>query len=230
MRILVTGGSRGIGAAIVELALRRGNDVVFTYKSGVEEAKAMLRTFGEQFPHQSSEAIELDLSKIGATHGLAERLDVENRGLDAIVNNAGLTRDNLLVSMSDEEWDEVLNVNLNAPFRLIRALLPHFIGQRSGSIVNIASLISNGAPGQANYAASKAGLIALSRSVAKEYGRRGIRCNVVSPGFIDTEMTRTPATAPAREAWKKLCPSRKGRVGEPSEVANAVLFLLSEEA
>lgn len=230
MRIFVTGGNRGIGAAIVRRAMALGHDVAFSYRTQGEVARALVQELSSSYPEQRCETIELDLCDRAAIETLPERLEIEDKGLDGVVNNAGMTSDGLLFSMEDEQWDRVLETNLGGSFRVIRVFLSHFLAQKSGAFVNFSSIVARGVAGQANYAASKAGIEALTRSVAAEYGRKGIRCNAVSPGMIETDMTQQGLAQALRERWKLAAPIKKGRLGRPEEVAAAVLFLLSEEA
>lgn len=230
MRIFVTGGSRGIGAAVVRGAMAKGMDVVFSFRSEKEMAKTLVAKLRAEFPERECEAICLDMGDREAVEALPERLAVDDKGLDGVVNNAGMTWDGLLFSMEDEQWDRVLDVNLGGTFRVIRVFLSHFLSQRAGAFVNLSSIVAPGVPGQANYAASKSGIEALTRSVAAEYGRKGIRCNAVAPGMIETDMTKGGLGVALKERWKAAAPIKKGRLGRPEEVAAAILFLLSEEA
>ncbi|MEN2993154.1 MAG: 3-oxoacyl-[acyl-carrier-protein] reductase [Bacteroidia bacterium] len=218
--ILVTGGTRGIGRAIVEAVLAAGAQVAFTYRGSQQLAEALVAQAPERL--RSYQADVTDGKRAEAI--VNDILQVWKR-LDGLVNNAGITQDNLLLRMTEAQWDAVLNTNLKGPFLYTKAALKPMLAQRSGSIVNISSIVGlQGNPGQANYAAAKAGLIAFTRSVAREVGSRNIRVNAIAPGFIRTDMT---ANLPAEE-WRKTIPL--GRLGEPQEVAALCAFLLSDQA
>lgn len=219
-KILVTGGTRGIGRAIVEKLLQEGAQVAFTYKGSKELADQVVALAPDRL-----RAYQADVADgARAEQLIAELLKGWGR-IDGLVNNAGITQDNLLLRMTEAQWDAVLTTNLKGPFLYTKAVLKPMLSQRSGSIVNISSVVGlQGNPGQANYAAAKAGLIAFTRSLAKEVGSRNIRANVVAPGFIRTDMT---AELPA-EDWKKRI--ALGRLGEPAEIAALCAFLLSDEA
>jgi len=218
--ILVTGGSRGIGRAIVEKLVAEGAKVAFTYRGSKELAEALVATAPEHI-----KAYQADVTDATAAEALINDLLKGWGRIDGLVNNAGITQDNLLLRMSEAQWDAVIATNLKGPFIYTKAVLKPMLSQRKGSIVNISSIVGlQGNPGQANYAAAKAGLIAFSKSVAKEVGSRNIRVNVVAPGFIRTDMT---ANLPAEE-WKSRI--ALGRLGEAAEVASLCAFLLSDEA
>lgn len=218
--ILVTGGSRGIGRAIVEKLVAEGAKVAFTYRGSKELAETLVATAPEHI-----KAYQADVTDASAAEALINDLLKSWGRIDGLVNNAGITQDNLLLRMSEAQWDAVITTNLKGPFLYTKAVLKPMLAQRKGSIVNISSIVGlQGNPGQANYAAAKAGLIAFSKSVAKEVGSRNIRVNVVAPGFIRTDMT---ANLPAEE-WKSRI--ALGRLGEAAEVASLCAFLLSDEA
>ncbi len=214
---LVTGGSRGIGRAIaVELA-RAGATVVVGYRSGAEEAEALAAEIGGR-------ALQADLSSPAA----AQRLIEEAGDLDILVNNAGLTRDGLLARMSDEEWREVIETNLSSVFYTCRAVSRPMMKKRAGSIVNLSSIVGlHGNFGQTNYAASKAGIIGFTKSLARELGSRGVRANVVAPGYVKTRLTDE---IPEQGRALMLANTPLGRLGDPEDVAGAVRFLCSDEA
>lgn len=218
--ILVTGGSRGIGRAIVEKLLTEGARVAFTYRGSKELADALVSQAPERLL-----AFQADVTDAARAEAVINEILKTWQRIDGLVNNAGITQDNLLLRMSEAQWDAVINTNLKGPFLYSKAVLKPMLSQRYGSIVNISSIVGlQGNPGQANYAAAKAGLIAFTRSLAKEVGSRNIRVNVIAPGFIRTDMT---ANLPAEE-WKKNI--ALGRLGEPEEVAALCAFLLSDEA
>ena len=224
--ILVTGGTRGIGRALVEAFAETGARVAFTYRSSTdaaEEITAALEDGGVE-----ALALQSDAASMKAAQEAVSRVIDEWGALDVLVNNAGITRDGLLLRMSEGDWDAVLETNLKSVFNFSKAAYRPFMKQRGGTVVNISSVVGvMGNPGQANYAASKAGIIGFSKSMAKELGRRGVTVNVVAPGFVETEMTDA-MNEKAREAMQGAVPL--GRAAQPEDVANAVLFLASPAA
>lgn len=221
---LVTGGSRGIGKAIALKFASEGADVVFTYLSNKAAAEQTEQELG-QFGHRVK-AYASDASSFESAHDLVKQVIEDFSRIDILVNNAGITRDTLLMRMTEQQWDEVLNGNLKSAFNFTHAVVPLMARQRAGSIISLSSVVGiAGNAGQANYAASKAGIIALSTSVAKEMGSRNVRCNCIAPGFIDTDMTSS-LPEELRKEWAKTIPLR--RCGTPEEVANVALFLASD--
>ena len=221
---LVTGGSRGIGKAIALKFALEGADVVFTYLSNKAAAEQTEQELG-QFGHRVK-AYASDASSFESAHELVKQVIEDFSRIDILVNNAGITRDTLLMRMTEQQWDEVLNGNLKSAFNFTHAVVPLMARQRAGSIISLSSVVGiAGNAGQANYAASKAGIIALSTSVAKEMGSRNVRCNCIAPGFIDTDMTSS-LPEELRKEWAKTIPLR--RCGTPEEVANVALFLASD--
>jgi len=214
---LVTGGSRGIGRAIaVELA-RAGATVTLSYRSGKDEAEEVARETGGR-------AVQADVSQPGQ----AKELVGAAGDLDILVNNAGVTRDGLLARMSEEDWSDVIETNLGGVFHTCRAAVRGMMKRRAGSIVNISSIVGlHGNPGQTNYSASKAGIIGFTKALARELGNRGIRANVVAPGYVDTRLTQVIADE-MRELM--LANTPLGRFGTPEDIAGAVRFLCSDEA
>ena len=214
---LVTGASRGIGRAVaVELA-GAGASVVVGYRSGREEAETLAQEIGGR-------AVQADVSEPAD----AARLVDEAGDLDILVNNAGLTRDGVLARMSDDDWRVVLETNLSAVFYTCRAVTRGMMKRRAGSIVNMSSIVGiHGNWGQANYAASKAGIIGFTKSLAQELGSRGVRANVVAPGYVKTQLTDV---IPEDARAKMLDLTPLGRLGDPEDVAGAVRFLCSDEA
>jgi 3-oxoacyl-[acyl-carrier protein] reductase len=214
---LVTGASRGIGRAIaVELA-RAGASVTLSYRTGADEAAALAGEIGGR-------AVQADVSDPASAQALVE----EAGDLDVLVNNAGVTRDGLLVRMSDEDWETVLDTNLASCFYTCRAAVRGMMKQRSGSIVNISSIVGlRGNWGQTNYAASKAGIIGFTKSLARELGSRNVRANVVVPGYVKTQLTDV---LPEEATAAMLQNTPLGRLGDPEDVAGAVRFLSSEDA
>lgn len=221
---LVTGGSRGIGKAIALKFASEGADVVFTYLSNKAAAEQTEQELG-QFGHRVK-AYASDASSFESAHELVKQVIEDFSRIDILVNNAGITRDTLLMRMTEQQWDEVLNGNLKSAFNFTHTVVPLMARQRAGSIISLSSVVGiAGNAGQANYAASKAGIIALSSSVAKEMGSRNVRCNCIAPGFIDTDMTSS-LPEELRKEWAKTIPLR--RCGTPEEVANVALFLASD--
>jgi NAD(P)-dependent dehydrogenase (short-subunit alcohol dehydrogenase family) len=226
----VTGGSRGIGAGIVLQAIEQGHDVAFTYVRNELAAAQVVAKAQEIRPGCVCKAYQMQVADADSVEKVADQVLEDFETMEVIVNCAGVNRDNLVVSMADEEWDEVIATNLTGPFYVIRQFLPTLMANRFGRIINISSIQNNGGTGQANYAASKAGLHGLTKTLAKEYGRRGITSNVVVPGFFDTDMTRESMPDIAKQYWKQNCPVPKGRMGEISELASTVSFLASKGA
>ncbi len=214
---LVTGASRGIGRAIAAELASAGAAVVLGYRSGKDEAEALASDIGAR-------AVEADVSSPGD----AARLVEEAGDVDILVNNAGLTRDGLLARMSDEDWRIVLDTNLSSVFYTCRAVCRPMMKKRAGSIVNISSIVGvHGNWGQTNYAASKAGIIGFTKSLARELGSRNVRANVVAPGYVKTQLTDV---LPEEATQAMLQNTPLGRLGEPADVAGAVRFLCSDEA
>ena len=217
---IITGATRGIGKGILETFVANGAKVAFTYASSAEAAQAIEKEFEGVKGYQS------DAGNFDAAQELVNQVLEDFGQIDIVINNAGITKDNLLMRMSHEDWQKVIQVNLDSAFNLTKAVLRPMLKQRKGSIINMSSIVGiSGNAGQANYAASKAGLIGFSKSVAQELGSRNIRCNVVAPGFIETEMTAKLDEKVVGE-WRNSIPLKRG--GTPEDIANACLFLGSD--
>ena len=228
MIFFVTGGSRGIGRGIVLEAVRQGHDVAFTYRTRKDCADDVAAAAREIDPGRQVRAYALDVRDSAAVDEVGDQVVEDFGTVEVVVANAGVNHNGLVASMSDEDWHTVVDTNLTGTFYVCRQFLPTFLANGFGRFVIMSSLGHAGVSGQAGYAASKAGLLGLSATLAKEYGRRGITSNVVLPGFFDTELTRAEMSAANREFWLTYCPA--GRVGQVSEVAGVVLFLASAAA
>ena len=223
---LITGAARGIGKAIALKFASEGADVAFTdlvINEAAEETIAEIAAFGHKVKGYASNAANFD-----ETHAVVDQILADFGKVDILVNNAGITKDGLAMRMTEGQWDAVIAVNLKSAFNFINALLPSMTRQKSGNIINMASIAGQmGNPGQINYASSKAGLIAMAKSVAKEMGSRGIRANAIAPGFIVSEMTNALPDA-VKEEYLKQIPLRRG--GTPEDIANTALYLASDLA
>ncbi len=222
---LVTGASRGIGRAIAELLATAGATVVGTATSdkGAEAISGYLETMGAK-----GQGMTLDVTDQDSINAVVKAINEQFGAIEILVNNAGITRDNLMMRMKQAEWDDIMNTNLSSVFRLSKACLRGMMKARKGRIISISSVVgATGNPGQANYAAAKAGVVGFSKSLAQEIGSRGITVNVVAPGFIDTDMTRE-LSEEQRQALLSHIPL--GKLGQPQDIANAVLFLASDMA
>ena len=218
---LITGASRGIGKAIALQFASEGADIAFTDIKIIDETVQELEALGVKVRAYASNAADF-----AQTHETVEQILADFGHIDILVNNAGITRDGLMLRMDEAQWDAVINVNLKSAYNYIHAVTPIMARQRGGSIINMSSVVGvSGNAGQCNYSASKAGLIGLAKSIAKEMGPRGIRANCIAPGFIISDMT---AALPeeVREAWVKQIPLRRG--GTPEDVAKVALFLASD--
>ncbi|CDD19483.1 3-oxoacyl-[acyl-carrier-protein] reductase [Alistipes sp. CAG:435] len=221
---LITGAARGIGKAIAMKFASEGADVAFTdlvINEVGEQTVKDIEAFGHKVKAYASNAANFE-----ETHNVVNQILADFGRIDILVNNAGITKDGLMLRMSEAQWDAVLNVNLKSAFNFIHALTPIMARQRSGSIINMSSVVGvSGNAGQCNYSASKAGLIGLAKSIAKEMGPRGIRANCIAPGFIISDMTNA-LSEEVRDAWVKQIPLRRG--GTPEDVANVAVFLASD--
>jgi len=221
---IITGATRGIGKGIAMRLAEQGANIAFTFISSVDKAKLVeeeLKGFGVKV-----KAYQSDAANYSAAEKLVNDVVEEFGTVDILVNNAGITRDGLLMRMSEENWDDVITTNLKSVFNMTKCVQRPMLKQRSGSIINLGSVVGlEGNAGQSNYAASKAGIDAFSKSIARELGSRNIRCNVIAPGFIETEMTKD-LSEEIQKGWLKDIPLK--RAGTTKEVADAVLFLASD--
>ena len=222
--VIVTGGSRGIGRSIVLKLVEHGANVFFTYISSVDKANQVVRECDDFNGHVK--AIKSDASNSAQCVKLVDDLVKQGHSIDVLINNAGITKDNLLLRMSEEDFEDVLRINMNSVFNMTKSVQKTMLKQRYGSIINLSSIVGvKGNAGQSNYAASKAAIIGFSKSIALELGSRNIRSNVVAPGFIETEMTEK-LNKDIVEKWINGVPLK--RVGSSEDVANLCLFLASD--
>ena len=222
--ILITGGSRGIGKSIVEVLFNSGANVGFTFSSSESAANEIVKNLNSS--SQKCIAYKSDASKLDQCESLVESFLNDFETIDVLINNAGITKDNLLMRMGEDDFDKVMEVNLKSVFNMTKACQRVFLKNRKGSIINMSSVVGvKGNAGQSNYAASKAGIIGFSKSIAQELGSRSIRCNVIAPGFIKTEMTDNLSDS-IIESWTENIPLK--RPGESNDVANLCLFLASD--
>lgn len=221
---IITGATRGIGKGVAEVFAKNGANIAFTYVSSDDKAKAIeaeLNSYGIK-----AKAYKFNVSDYNASEAFINSVVEEFGQIDAIVNNAGITRDGLLMRMSEENWDDVMNINLKSVFNITKCALKTLLKQRFGSIINMSSVVGiEGNGGQSNYAASKAGVIGFTKSIAQEIGSRNIRCNAIAPGFIETEMT-ADLDPEVIKGWIDDIPMK--RSGTPEDVANTALFLASD--
>ena len=222
--VIITGASRGIGRGIALVYAQHGCNVAFTYSSSVQAAQELeieLNILGIKAKGYQSNAASYDQA-----HTLAKEVLKDFEGLDILINNAGITKDNLLMRMGEEDFDQVIEVNLKSVFNMTKAVQRTFLKQRKGSLIHMSSVVGvKGNAGQANYAASKAGIIGFSKSIALELGSRNIRSNVIAPGFIETEMT-AKLSEEVVQGWRNIIPLKRG--GSPEDIANACVFLGSD--
>ena len=221
---IITGATRGIGKGIAVVFAKQGANIAFTFNASIEAAKELekeLESYGIKAKGYQSNAANFD-----AAQELASNVLKEFGSIDILINNAGITKDNLLMRISEDDFDTVIEVNLKSVFNLTKAVIRPMMKQRKGSIINMSSVVGlKGNAGQANYAASKAGIIGFSKSIALELGSRNIRSNVIAPGFIETEMTASLPEDTVKE-WRNAIPLKRG--GTPEDVANACVFLASD--
>jgi 3-oxoacyl-[acyl-carrier protein] reductase len=228
MTFLITGGSRGIGKAIVLDAVKAGHNVAFTYTTKPDLAREVEAEAKRLAPSVQVKAYELDVRKSAMVDEVVDQIDTDFGGIEVLVNNAGINRPGMAMSMSDEDWQDVIDTNLTGSFYMVRAVLPHFLAGGGGSLIHVSSIATYGISGQIGYCAAKAGLLGLSRGLAKEYGPKNIRSNVLMLGLFDTDMVREGLSETNREFWLKYCPLQ--RFGNVHEISQMCVFLASEAA
>ena len=222
--VIITGATRGIGKGIAEVFAQHGANIAFTYRSSDEKAKALEKELSVN--GCKAKGYKSDASDFNAAQQLADDVLKEFGSIDVLVNNAGITKDGLLMRMSEEDFDRVMNINMKSVFNMTKAVLHTMLKQRKGSIINMSSVVGvKGNAGQANYSASKAAINGFTKSTALELGSRNIRCNSIAPGFIETEMTESLGEEQINE-WRNSIPLKRG--GTPEDIANATLFLASD--
>lgn len=222
---IITGATRGIGRGIAEVFAKEGAKIAFTYAGSVDKAQSLEK---ELSALTKIKGYQSDASDFDAAQKLVDEVLTEFGQIDIVVNNAGITRDNLLLRMGKEDWDTIIKVNLDSVFNLTKAVIKPMMKAKSGAIINMTSVVGvKGNGGQANYAASKAGVIGFTKSVALELGSRNIRCNAIAPGFIETEMTAV-LDEKVVQGWRDAIPLKRG--GQPEDIANACVFLASDKS
>ena len=224
----VTGGSRGIGRAIVLRLVNEGIPTAFTYVGNEAAMQETLALAAGQSGSAALKAYRMNVTDSAEVERVADQVMADFPSVGIVVNNAGIVKNNTAAMMSDEQWQEVIAADLSGPFFVIRSFLAHLMGKRWGRIINISSLAQEGSSGQVNYAAAKAGLIGLTKTLAREYGPRGITSNVVTVGYVDTDMTGQHMATRLQEIWMEYCPMK--RVGTAEEIASLVHYLARAEA
>lgn len=228
MNCFVSGGSRGIGRAVVLKFIEEGYGCAFSYGRNKEAAEETMRLAKELRPEAVIRDYKMDVKDPTQVETVVEEAIDDFTTIETVVNNAAIVKNNAVAMMSNEEWDEVIAANLSGPFYVIRSFLFHFISNRMGKIINISSLAQDGASGQANYAASKAGLVGLTKTLAREYGQKGITSNIVTVGLVPTDMVKDHLAEKLSKIWMEYCPMK--RVGTAEEIAHTVHFLTTEKA
>ena len=224
----VTGGSRGIGRSIVTRLVGDGIPTAFTYVGNEDAMKETLRLAAEANADVPVRSYKMDVKNAAEVEAVAEKVMEDFTGVGVVVNNAGVIKNNVAAMMSDQQWEEVIATDLSGPFYVIRSFLSHMMSRRWGRIINISSLAQEGSSGQANYAAAKAGLIGLTKTLAREYGPRGITSNVVTVGYVETDMTDAHMAQKLHDIWLEYCPIK--RIGTADEISSLVSYLAGDEA
>jgi NAD(P)-dependent dehydrogenase (short-subunit alcohol dehydrogenase family) len=224
MKFFITGGSRGLGASLVLRAAAAGHDVAFTYRSQQAQAEEIVAQAHQLNPAGIIKCYALDVQDSAQVEAVGNQVIDDFETMDVVVNNAGVSRPGLLVTMRNQDWDEVIATNLTGAFYVCRYFLPVLISNDGGRIINISSVVAHGMSGMVNYAAAKAGLIGLTKTIAKEYGRKNITANVILPGHFETEMDMSEKM---QSFWRDFVPTPKGRSGKPDDLADLILFLSS---
>ena len=225
MILFITGGSRGIGKAVVLRAIESGWDVAFTYHNNQAQAQNTVTQANKLAPNRLCRAYKLDVRDAQKVEEVLDQVDHDIGNIDAVVCNAGININNLALSMTDEQWQQVIDTNLTGAFYTIRQALSYFLSNKKGRFILVSSIAKDGMSGQVNYSASKAGLVGLSAAIAKEYGSKGITSNVVVPGFFTTDMTTKTMSNALKKFWVEFCPLK--RMGKLDELADVILFLSS---
>ncbi len=228
MVFLITGGSRGIGKAIVLDAARAGHDVAFTYATKPELALEVEAEARQLAPKVKVKAYQLDVRHSADVDTVVDEIANEFDTINVLINNAGINRPGLAMSMSDEDWKDVIDTNLTGSFYMVRAVLPHFLANGGGSFIHVSSIATYGISGQLSYCAAKAGLLGLNRGLAKEYGPKNVRSNVLMLGLFDTDMVREGLSQANRDFWLKYCPLQ--RFGDVREISQLCVYLASDAA
>lgn len=228
MLFYITGGSRGIGKSVVKETVLAGHDVAFTYVTRPDLAEEVVAECKQLAPNSKVKAYQLNVTDSDAVEAVTDQVMEDFDRIDVLINNAGINRPGMAMSMSDEDWKEVLDTNLTGPFFMCRAVLPHFLAAGGGSFIHFSSIATYGISGQLSYCASKAGLLGLSSGLAKEYGRKNITSNVLVLGLFETDMVREGLSGSNREFWLQYCPA--GRFGKTNEIAHMCLYLASPTA
>jgi 3-oxoacyl-[acyl-carrier protein] reductase len=226
--IFITGGSRGLGRGFAQEFARSGWNVAFTYVSREESAKAVLGELSEINPDGTFRMYKMNVADSDDVERVGNQVLDDFGDIRALINNAGVNHNNALALMTDEQWASVIATNLSGPFYVSRFFITHFLTNRLGRIINIGSIANDGTTGQANYSAAKAGLKGLTRSIAKEYGPKGITANLVVPGIFETDMVKENLSKQMEDFWLKFCPTR--RLGQLNELTRLVVFLCGDDA
>jgi len=228
MNAFITGGSRGIGRSIVLKMIKQGYECAFTYRANENKAQETIEKAKEINNKATIKAYRMDQANSQQVEAVVEQAINDFENIQVVVNNAAIVKNNVAAMMSNEEWDSVISTNLSGPFYVIRSFLMHMLSNRMGRIINISSLAQDGASGQANYAASKAGLVGLTKALSREYGIKGITTNIVAVGYVETDMTDQHLAENLRKIWLTYCPMK--RVGQADEIADMVYYLTTEKA